>query len=190
LLLAARARGISLIAPLAAATSPQARTGGYTAEMFAIDWDHQHVTCPQGTLSKTWTPARNRTGHDVITVQFPAAACRACPARAQCTSARAGRGLTLRPRHIHEAVITARAGQDSQYWKHRYAIRAGVEGTIHQATHVTGIRTARYLGLPATTLEHNLAAAAINLIRLNAWWTEKPLDRTRTTHLQRLDLAA
>jgi Transposase DDE domain len=67
---------------------------------------------------------------------------------------------------------------------------AGVEGTIRQATHVTGIRTARYLGLPATTLEHNLAAAAINLIRLNAWWTEKPLDRTRTTHLQRLDLAA
>ena len=190
LLPAARGRGISLIAPLAAATSPQARTGGYTAEMFTIDWDHQHVTCPQGVLSKTWTPARNRTSHDVIIVQFPAAACRACPARAQCTSARACRGLTLRPRHIHEAVIAARAGQDSQHWKQRYAIRSGVEGTIHQATHATGIRTARYLGLPATTLEHNLAAAAINLIRLNAWWTEKPLDRTRTTHLQRLDLAA
>jgi hypothetical protein len=39
-------------------------------------------------------------------------------------------------------------------------------------------------------LEHNTAAAAINLIRLDAWWTGKPLDRTRTTHLQRLDLAA
>ena len=62
--------------------------------------------------------------------------------------------------------------------------------TIAQATHVTGIRRARYLGLPKTRLEHNTAAAAINLIRLDAWWTGKPLDRTRTTHLQRLDLAA
>ena len=37
---------------------------------------------------------------------------------------------------------------------------------------------------------HTTAAAAINLIRLDAWWTGKPQDRTRTTHLQRLDLAA
>jgi hypothetical protein len=28
------------------------------------------------------------------------------------------------------------------------------------------------------------------LLRLDAWWTGKPLDRTRTTHLQRLDLTA
>ena len=40
-----------------------------------------------------------------------------------------------------------------------------MEGTITQATHVTGIRRARYLGLDKTRLEHNTAAAAINLIR-------------------------
>ena len=40
-----------------------------------------------------------------------------------------------------------------------------MEGTIAQATHVTGIRRARYLGLDKTRLEHNTAAAAINLIR-------------------------
>jgi hypothetical protein len=28
----------------------------------------------------------------------------------------------------------------------------------------------------------------LSLIRLDAWWTGKPLDRTRTTHPQRLDL--
>ena len=33
------------------------------------------------------------------------------------------------------------------------------------------------------------AAAAVNLLRLDAWWTGKPLDRTRTTHLQRLDFS-
>jgi len=38
-------------------------------------------------------------------------------------------------------------------------------------------------------LDTFVTAAAINLIRLDAWWTGKPLDRTRTTHLQRLTLS-
>jgi transposase len=189
LLLAARARGITLTGPLLPATSRQARTGGYTADAFAIDWEHRQVTCPQGTTSTGWSPTR-QAQREVIVVRFHAPTCRACPARAQCTtSTRMGRQLFLRPRDIHEAVAAARAGQTSQDWKDRYAIRAGVEGTIRQATHVTGIRRARYLGLPKTRLEHNAAAAALNLIRLDAWWTGKPLDRTRTTHLQQLNLS-
>ena len=189
LLVSSRARGITLIGPLLADHSAQARAGGYTAQDFTIDWDHQQVTCPQGATSKTWSPCRPQGKRDAIVVQFAAATCRACPARGQCTSsARLGRQLFLRPRDTHEAVTAARAAQSSQHWKDRYAIRAGVEGTIHQATCVTGIRRARYLGLPKTRLEHNAAAAAINLIRLDAWWTGKPLDRTRTTCLQRLNL--
>ena len=58
------------------------------------------------------------------------------------------------------------------------------------ASHVTGIRHARYTGLPKTRLEHLIAATAINVIRLDAWYTGKPIDRTRTTHLQRLALTA
>ena len=85
-------------------------------------------------------------------------------------------------------LTAARAAQSTQHWQDRYKIRAGFEGTICQATHVTGIRRARYLGLPKTRLEHNIAAAALNLIRLDAWWTGKPLDRTRTTCLQKLTL--
>ena len=189
LLLAARARGITLFGPLLADNSPQARSGGYTATAFTIDWDHQQVTCPQGAASISWSPCRQR-GTEAIVVRFPASTCQACPAKSNCTrSSRLGRQLSLRPREIHQAITAARAAQDSQQWKHRYAIRAGVEGTIAQATHVTGIRHARYLGLPKTRLEHNAAATAINLIRLDAWWTGKPLDRTRTTHLQRLDFS-
>ncbi len=94
--------------------------------------------------------------------------------------------LTLRTRETHDAITAARADQDTSQWKARYKIRAGVEGTIAQAARVTGIRRARYLGLPKTRLEHNIAATAINLTRLDAWWTSTPLDRTRTTHLQRL----
>lgn len=58
---------------------------------------------------------------------------------------------------------------------------------MRQTTHVTGIRTARDRGLPKTTLEHVIAATAVNLIRLETYWTGKPLDRTRASHLARLD---
>jgi transposase len=190
LLLAARARGITLLAPLLPDSSPQARSGGYTAAMFTIDWENKQVTCPQGATSSSWAPTRNK-GTDIILTRFPQATCQPCPARSQCTTGvRSGRQLGFRPRPVHEAITAARAEQASSTWRSRYKIRAGVEGTIAQATHVTGIRRARYLGLAKTRVEHNAAAAAINLIRLDAWWTGKPLDRTRTTHLQRLDLAA
>jgi transposase len=189
LLLDARARGITLLGPLLANVSAQARTGGYTTDMFTIDWDHHQVTCPQGATSTSWSPCTQKHGTAAINVRFTASTCRACPAKTQCTtSTRSGRQLSLRPREVHEAVTAARASESTQHWKQRYHIRAGVEGTMAQATHVTGIRRARYLGLPKTTLEHTAAATAINLIRLNAWWTGHPLDRTRTTHLQRLQL--
>ena len=190
-LLAAQARNITLLAPLAADHSPQARAGGYTADMFTIDWENQKVTCPQGAVSHKWSPLLQDGKREIFIAGFRAATCRACPARDKCTtSARNGRQLSLRPRQIHEAVTATRAGQASRPWKDRYKIRAGVEATMRQATAVTGIRTARYLGLPKTSLEHAAAAAALNLIRLDAWWTSDPLDQTpaRTTHLQRLNL--
>ncbi len=92
----------------------------------------------------------------------------------------------LRPREIHEAVEQARAAQSTKEWKQRYALRAGVEATIHQATATTGLRRSRYLGLPKTHLAHVITATAINLIRLNAWWTATPPGRTRTSHLATL----
>ncbi len=58
---------------------------------------------------------------------------------------------------------------------------------MRQATHVTGICRARYPGLPKTQLEHNIAAAAINMIRMDAYWTGHPLDHTRLSHLARFD---
>jgi hypothetical protein len=186
-LVAVRARGIILTGPLRTTATRQARTGGYTTDMFAIDWDRQQATCPQGVTSATWCE-HTRKGTGQIMVRFPQAACRTCPARDQCTTSATGRQLGLRPRPIHDAVTAARAEQATEAWKRRYAIRAGVEGTMWQATHVTGIRHARYLGLPKTSLEHHAAAAAINLIRLDAWQTGRPLDHTRTSHLQQLDL--
>jgi transposase len=189
-LVAARLRGITLLGPLRPGRSAQVRPGGYAITSFTVDFDREQATCPQGVASSRWAPFTRGDGVQLIRVQFPARACRACPARGACTTAaRGGRQLSLRPRPIHEAVLAARAAQDTPGFKDRYRARAGVEGTIAQATHVTGIRRARYTGLDKTRLEHLAAATAINCIRLDAWYTGKPLDQTRTTHLQRLDLA-
>jgi transposase len=182
--------GISLITPMLADASPQARAGhGYHAAAFTVDFDTGQVTCPQGQTSASWSPARQR-GLDVIVVKFDTDTCRGCPVRDQCTTAtRGGRQLTLRPRHIHEAVRQAHARQNTRDFKSIYRLRAGVEGTIRQAVAVTDTRHSRYRGLPKTHLQHVYSAVALNLIRLEAWFNGQPLDRTRTSHLARLDLA-
>ncbi|WP_331755672.1 transposase [Streptomyces sp. NBC_01643] len=40
--------------------------------------------------------------------------------------------------------LQVRAEQTTEEWKARYATRAGVEGTIHQAVATTGARRTRY----------------------------------------------
>src|ERR1022692_4360953 len=105
LLLDARARA----GPPPPAPPPQARSGGYTAEAFTIDWDRQQVTCPQGVTSTGWSQVVQQEKRQAIVVRFATAACRACPARARCTTSRTGRQLFLRPREIHEAVAAAQA---------------------------------------------------------------------------------
>jgi len=125
-----------------------------------------------------------------VVVKFPAQVCQACPVRGQCTTAsRGGRQLTLRPREIQQALDDARAQQATKHWQATYALRAGVEGTIGQAVAVTDMRQARYRGLKKIHLEHVFSAVALNLLRLDAWWNGHPMDRTRTSHLARLELA-
>jgi hypothetical protein len=109
----------------------------------------------------------------------------------QCTTRRDGQSHCFPcSRHLHQAVEAARAEQATSDWKQRYTIRAGVEGAIHQVVAVTGVHRSRYVGLAKTHLARVLAATAINLVRLDAWWTGHPLDRTRTSHLAALDPAA
>jgi transposase len=185
---AARSHGIALIGPLLADTSAQARAGGYTQQAFTIDWDRNQATCPEGAVSSTWAPMRTRDGKDAISVRFAAATCRACPARDKCTTAvRTGRQLFLRPREIHQALAAARAAEGGISFQAGYARRAGIEGTMHQAAS-HGARRARYRGLPKTRLDHLYMACALNLLRLQAYWTSTPLDRRRTSHLARLEL--
>ena len=182
--------GITLVTPMLADTSPQARAAaGFDRTAFAIDFGARQATCPQGHASSSWNPVTQR-GTGTIVITFARSTCGPCPVRAQCTTSAAGRRqLTVHPQQVHEAQLAARATQDTQDFQARYALRAGVEGTIRQGVAVTGMRHARYRGLDKTRLEHTNAAVALNLIRLHAWWNGHPMDRTRTSHLARLELA-
>ena len=178
--------GIALIGPLLADTSAQARAGnGYARADFAIDYDNQAVTCPQGKASAKWMPCRQR-GKDAIVVQFATADCGPCPVRDLCTKGKR-RQLTLAPRALAEAQAAARAEEKTRSFAADYARRAGVEGTMGQAVS-HGARKARYRGLVKTRLDHAYMATALNLLRLEAYWNGTPLDRRRTSHLARLEL--
>ena len=180
--------GIALIGPLLADTSAQARArAGYARADFTAGYDSKTVTCPQGKTSASWTPCAQR-GKDAIVATFSASDCGPCPACSLCTtSGRKRRQLTVLPRGLAEAQAAARAAGKTIPLQAGYARRAGVEGTMHQAAS-HGARRARYRGLPKTRLDHVYMAAALNLLRLEAFWTGTPLDRRRTSHLARLEL--
>jgi IS5 family transposase len=124
---------------------------------------------------------------DAVVITFSVRTCRPCSFRDQCTSSALGRRmLTLRPREPEEALARARAEHKTESWKTKYALRAGVEGTINQALDVTGMRRARYRGLPKVRLQHAFSATALNMIRLDAYWTGHDQHHTRSSRLERL----
>jgi transposase len=180
--------GIALIGPLLADKSAQARAGtGYARADFAVDYDTRTVTCPQGKTSSSWTLCTQK-GHAAAVATFSPGDCGPCPARPHCTtSGRKRRQITILPRDLADAQAAARNAETTIPFWADYARRAGVEGTMHQAAS-HGARRARYRGLPKTRLDHLYMACALNLLRLEAFWTGTPLDRQRTSHLIRLEL--
>lgn len=135
--------GIALITPVLLNHSRQAKAQqGFATHDFTIDWETEQATCPAGKSSVTWNPV-TQAGVPKTVVSFAAADCIPCPFKDQCTSAKNNRRkISLHPRELAQALDQARAEQQTKDWQQDYALRAGVEGTIRQATAVTGIRRA------------------------------------------------
>lgn len=181
--------GVALHGPVQVNTSTQTSTAsGYDQEAFTIDWGAKRVTCPGGHTSRTWSNRLSQQGLPVIRVVFSVSDCRRCPVRAQCLDAPVSRPRELRLRHHdeHHALRAARAEQQTDQWKDRYQIRAGIEGTISQGVLRCGLRRSRYRGQAKTSLQHQLTGAAINLARIDAHLTKTPRARTRTSHFAAL----
>lgn len=83
-----------------------------------------------------------------------------------------------------------RREQNGELWKTHYACRAGIEGTLSQGVRSFGLRRCRYLGQAKTHLQHVCTAAAMNLVRVDAWLRGQPRARTRQSQVAALLAAA
>jgi transposase len=180
---------VDLIGPAPSDSHWQARAGkGFALADFHIDWDQEVVRCPKGQRSRTWKPKLDLYQQEVIVVSFSKSDCQCCPVRSDCTKAKVGfRTLTLRSRKFYQTLVAARERQSTPSFKKEYAARAGVEGTISQATRAFGLRRCRYRGFPKTRLQHIITAAAINLVRVWEWWTGANVFGRRLSRFATLD---
>nr|WP_214662295.1 transposase [Streptomyces polyasparticus] len=182
------AHGVELIGPIHEDVSWQGCAGqGFDVDSFTIDWENRQATCPQGHNSVRWKPHLGRRGHPETYVFFSPQHCLPCPVRNLCTRSKTGeRKVTLGPREEHEAIRLTRQAQQTDSWKRRYMTRAGIEAAFGQGLRRCGLRRTRYCGLDKTRFQHELTTAALNIIRTEAWLTETPLAKTRTSRFRRL----
>ena len=181
-----REYGVDLIGPTRPDYRWQSRAGeGFAASDFAIDWDRQRATCPEGRTSVSWSPAVDRGHNEVIKIKFSAKDCGACPARDRCTEAKR-RSITVRPRDQYEALHAARSREASEEYRAEYNRRAGIEGTISQGVRTGGLRRSRYIGEAKAHLQHVATAAAINVSRISDWLADRPREVTRASAFARL----
>jgi hypothetical protein len=128
--------------------------GGFTVDDFTVDTAAGTVTCPAG-ITRHLT-----TGNAVIF----GAACRTCPLRQRCTTAKGGRTLRL---HEHDGLLraaraawTAGPGLRQDYMAHR----PHVERTIAQVATWRGRRLKlRYRGVTRNHAWLKRRTAALNL---------------------------
>jgi transposase len=180
--------GVRLVGPVRKNSSWQALAGqGFESSQFQVDWETQTVTCPRGQRSVYWKLATKPSPLKKIHVQFDRRDCSACPVRALCTkSPKAPRKLVLQPQAEQEALRQARDFVGTEAWSGLYRERAGIEGTLSQAIHASGLRQTRYRGLAKTSLQNTAIGAAINVSRVVNWLDGKPQAATRQPRFTRL----
>jgi transposase len=170
---------VQLVGRITPDHSWQAQAGqGFDVPSFVIDWAQQRAICPQGQVSRYWSPWKRPGQEPALLVQFAKEDCAICPVRTQCTrSAKGARTLKLLSRAEYEALQQARQRQTQPEFQKRYAKRAGIEGTLSQGVRAFELRSTRYVGLAKTHLQHVATAAAINLKRYFAWLTDTVYTR-------------
>jgi transposase len=191
-----QAYGVTLLGPVAADPSWQAKAGeGFDKGSFLIDWEREIAICPAGKQNYSWLPNgdRSRGVAGGIRVQFASRDCTPCPGRSRCTRAKvAPRELVLLPRVRYEALRAAKQRQNTATFQEEYALRSGIESTHAQDMRRSDLRRTRYVGLAKTRLQHIFTAIALNMVRVVAWLTdtspdEPPQLKTRLSRFSALE---
>lgn len=141
---------------------PSRVKGHFPKDQFEIDVDARTVTCPAG-ITATFRPLNSKRHTGIA--EF-GAACGTCPLATRCTTATAGRTITIG--HYEAQLTLGRARQSDPAWKADYrGTRPKVERKLgHLMRRRHGGRRARVRGLRKVAADFSLLAAAVNLARL------------------------
>ena len=144
--------------------APVAPRGHFTKEQFQIDLAAGTVTCPaQRTAPIRYSADPRNRNHGQASF---GPACATCPLRGRCTSATAGRTVTITPYEAELAAARARQADPDLAADYR-ATRPKVERKLaHLVRRRHGGRRVRVRGLAKVTADFDLLAAAVNLARL------------------------
>jgi hypothetical protein len=118
---------------------------------FRIDFDTRQLTCPNQVVM-AFEPGRS--------VQFPKAACAACPLRVRCTTSSSGRSVAVHPDEA--LLVELRQRQQTPQGRARLRERTKVEHSLAHIGHWQG-RRARYLGPRKNLFDLRRAAVVHNL---------------------------
>lgn len=180
--------GVELVGPTPGNHRWQFQPGfGFDLASFTLDWEAKRAPCPAGKWSLNSRAEIDHRGNDVVKFVFAKADCSVCPSLTQCTTAVSKRrSITVRAQPLHEALQAARHREQTAEFKQQYQQRAGIEGTISQGVRAFGLRRSRYRGQAKTRLQHLATAAAINLVRLDAWFAGIAPGKTRVSAFTRV----
>lgn len=134
--------------------------GQMPASRFVYDAKADHYVCPQGHFLRLHQQKPEE--ETKIYLIENAALCQACPLRAQCTSAKAGRSLK---RHM-QAEIIARGQAQANSPAGRYSRKRRkhvMEGSFADAANNHGSKRARWRGLARQQIQSWLICAVQNL---------------------------
>jgi hypothetical protein len=144
--------------------APVAPNGHFSKDQFQIDLDRGTVTCPaRRTVAIVYNPDPRHRHHGQACF---GPACASCPLGGQCTSAQAGRTITITAYEPELAAARARQADPARAADYR-ATRPKVERKlVHLVRRRHGGRRVRVRGLAKVAADFNLLAAAVNLARL------------------------
>src|SRR5918994_5939700 len=144
--------------------APVAPGGHFTKDQFQIDLAAGTITCPaKRTAPILYNPNPRHRHHGQASF---GPACASCPLRGPCTSAQAGRTITITAYEHELAAARARQADPDRAADYR-ATRPKVERKLaHLVRRRHGGRRVRVRGLAKGAADFSLLAAAVNLARL------------------------
>jgi hypothetical protein len=137
------------------------RPGMFTKAAFKLSLANCTLTCPAGAVT---------TAYPGETSHFPAATCRICPLRAQCTSSSKGRSVSIHPDEAFFEELRARQRTPEGRLALRHRVK--VEHALAREVQVQG-RKARYRGTRKNQMAVRLGASIVNLHTLANLETKK-----------------